>query len=52
MVLNGVIDAAVNGGTANYRKVFFAASYLEANPEHDELVNKLKKLLEDQVHIS
>jgi hypothetical protein len=51
MVLNGVIDAAVNGGTANYRKVFFADVYLRDNPDREELVKKLRKLLEDQCNL-
>ena len=32
MLLNGVIDAAVMGGIANYDKIFFADSYLRENP--------------------
>ena len=43
MQLNGVLDAAVMGGTENYRKAFFTASYLEANPQNEGLVAELQR---------
>ena len=49
MLLNGVIDAAVMGGIANYNKIFFAESYLKENPSHATGVKLLRQLIEDQV---
>jgi hypothetical protein len=43
MQLNGVLDAAVMGGTENYRKAFFTSSYLEANPQNEGLVAELQR---------
>ena len=34
MKLNGVVDAAVQGGTKEYEKAFFTDTYLKANPTH------------------
>lgn len=49
MKLNGIIDAAVMGGTAKYEQAFFADSYLEENPDHADLVSKLKNLIAEQI---
>jgi dedicator of cytokinesis protein 1 len=43
MVLNGVVDAAVNGGIANYRP-FYQAGYVEAHPGDAELVKQLRQM--------
>lgn len=37
MKLNGIVDAAVQGGTKEYEKVFFTDSYIKANPMHKVL---------------
>ena len=34
MKLNGVVDAAVQGGTKEYEKAFFTDAYIKANPTH------------------
>ena len=34
MKLNGVVDAAVSGGTKKYEEAFFTDNYLKANPTH------------------
>ena len=49
MALNGVIDAAVMGGVDNYEKAFFNANYRQQNPQDDDLVAELKKLIIEQV---
>ena len=49
MKLNGIIDAAVAGGTANYDKAFLTDTYLEENPDHAENLNKLKQQLANQI---
>ena len=49
MKLNGIIDAAVAGGTANYDKAFLTDDYLETNPDHVEKLNKLKQQLANQI---
>lgn len=49
MLLNGVIDAAVMGGIANYDKIFFADSYLRENPSHTSGVKQLRQHIEEQV---
>lgn len=51
MQLNGVLDAAVMGGTENYRKAFFTKSYVDSNPENAAFVTELQKCLEDQLKI-
>ncbi|ESO09209.1 hypothetical protein HELRODRAFT_109536 [Helobdella robusta] len=51
MVLNGVVDAAVNGGIANY-KVFYTEGYLkDRTPEERKMVDCLKRCTTLQVII-
>ena len=40
MKLNGVVDAAVSGGTKEYEKAFFNDAYLKANPTHKVRVDR------------
>jgi hypothetical protein len=49
MMLNGVIDAAVQGGTDKYRAAFFSDKFLHEHPESAEDVLQLKKLIGFQV---
>lgn len=49
MKLNGILDAAVNGGTNNYEKAFFADGYLKEHPEDGGLVDQLKELFARQI---
>ncbi|XP_051550346.1 dedicator of cytokinesis protein 3-like isoform X6 [Myxocyprinus asiaticus] len=51
MCLNGVIDAAVNGGIARYQEAFFDKEYISSHPEDTEKITQLKDLMQDQVHI-
>uniref|UniRef100_A0AAQ4QWB1 Dedicator of cytokinesis 3 n=1 Tax=Gasterosteus aculeatus aculeatus TaxID=481459 RepID=A0AAQ4QWB1_GASAC len=55
MCLNGVIDAAVNGGIARYQEVrvaaFFDKDYISSHPEDAERITHLKDLMQEQVHI-
>ncbi|XP_066526497.1 dedicator of cytokinesis protein 3 isoform X5 [Hoplias malabaricus] len=51
MCLNGVIDAAVNGGIARYQEAFFDKEYIGTHPEDTEKITALKDLMQDQVHI-
>lgn len=51
MALNGVIDAAVMGGTANYSKAFLKDDFLKDNPDNKHCVDTLKTLMFDQVEI-
>ncbi|KAK7884171.1 hypothetical protein WMY93_027294 [Mugilogobius chulae] len=51
MLLNGVIDAAVNGGIARYQEAFFDKDYISCHPEDTERVTQLKDLMQEQVHI-
>ncbi|XP_047127014.1 dedicator of cytokinesis protein 3 isoform X1 [Hydra vulgaris] len=51
MVLNGVIDANVNGGIANYQNAFLSNQYLFFHPEHEYTVQQLKNHLYDQTKI-
>jgi hypothetical protein len=48
MALNGVVDAAVNGGVTMYRTTFFAPSYLEKNPDHRAWVDQLRTAILQQ----
>ncbi|MBZ3881009.1 Dedicator of cytokinesis protein 3 [Sciurus carolinensis] len=51
MCLNGVIDAAVNGGIARYQEAFFDKDYITKHPGDAEKITQLKELMQDQVHI-
>jgi len=51
MLLNGSVDARVNGGVPMYRNAFLCPEFVEQNPEYDYLVNKMKKLIEQQAII-
>lgn len=51
MCLNGIIDAAVNGGTKLYIEAFMGKDFLEENPSEKfvHLQQNLKKSLLDQL---
>uniref|UniRef100_A0A8C7DDD3 Dedicator of cytokinesis 3 n=1 Tax=Oncorhynchus kisutch TaxID=8019 RepID=A0A8C7DDD3_ONCKI len=51
MCLNGVIDAAVNGGIARYQEAFFDKEYISSHPEDTEKITALKDLMQEQVYI-
>uniref|UniRef100_A0A8C8CIE5 Dedicator of cytokinesis 3 n=1 Tax=Oncorhynchus tshawytscha TaxID=74940 RepID=A0A8C8CIE5_ONCTS len=51
MCLNGVIDAAVNGGIARYQEAFFDKEYIGSHAEDTEKITSLKDLMQEQVHI-
>ena len=48
-VINGVVDAAVNGGIPKYEEAFLTAEYLEKRPDDGYLVAKLKDLIASQI---
>ncbi|XP_071445315.1 dedicator of cytokinesis protein 1 isoform X2 [Hetaerina americana] len=47
--LNGIVDAAVNGGVANYEKAFFTSDYATDHPEDLRSIEKLKNLIAEQI---
>ena len=49
MKLNGIIDAAVMGGTAMYEKAFFSDEFRQAHPEDREKLVVLENLLAEQI---
>ena len=51
-MLQGVIDAAVNGGIAKYQDAFFSAEFLRENPERGDDVARLQRMMLDQVGYS
>uniref|UniRef100_A0ABI8AN79 Dedicator of cytokinesis 3 n=1 Tax=Felis catus TaxID=9685 RepID=A0ABI8AN79_FELCA len=51
MCLNGVIDAAVNGGVARYQEAFFDKDYIAKHPGDAEKITQLKELMQEQVHV-
>uniref|UniRef100_UPI00358E5EA5 dedicator of cytokinesis protein 4 isoform X3 n=1 Tax=Myxine glutinosa TaxID=7769 RepID=UPI00358E5EA5 len=51
MSLNGVIDAAVNGGISRYQEAFFLKEYVENHPEDWDRIVRLRELMHEQVHI-
>nr|XP_023666077.1 dedicator of cytokinesis protein 4 isoform X2 [Paramormyrops kingsleyae] len=51
MCLNGVIDAAVNGGLARYQEAFFGKDYVASHPEDGEKITRLRELMFEQAHI-
>ncbi|PNJ32384.1 DOCK3 isoform 2 [Pongo abelii] len=48
MCLNGVIDAAVNGGIARYQEAFFDKDYINKHPGDAEKITQLKELMQEQ----
>ena len=51
MKIQGVVDAAVNGGTTKYEEAFLTEEYLKMNSNDVALVEKLKNLIADQIPI-
>ncbi|XP_065184733.1 dedicator of cytokinesis protein 2-like isoform X1 [Sycon ciliatum] len=51
MALNGVLDAAVQGGLANYENLFFTEEYAREHPEHILIIDEIKDLIKEQVII-
>ncbi|GCC26659.1 hypothetical protein chiPu_0005077, partial [Chiloscyllium punctatum] len=51
MCLNGVIDAAVNGGLARYQEAFFVKDYILNHPEDGDKISRLRELMFEQAHI-
>ena len=49
MLLNGVVDAAVNGGVTNW-KHFYLDSFAK-NDKDREFSNQLRNLTKEQVHV-
>ncbi|XP_031426793.1 dedicator of cytokinesis protein 5 [Clupea harengus] len=49
MMLNGIVDPAVQGGFANYEKAFFTEKYMLEHPEDLERIDVLKHLIALQV---
>ena len=50
MLMNGVICAAVNGGTWMYKEAFLGDDYRSAHPEDADLCDKLLSSIIDQIH--
>lgn len=51
MRLQGVIEAAVNGGIAKYQEAFFHPDFAMKNPEQSDKMARLKSLILEQVQI-
>ncbi|KAG5670986.1 hypothetical protein PVAND_001211 [Polypedilum vanderplanki] len=51
MKIQGVVDAAVNGGTSKYEEAFLTDDYLKMNPSDVKFVETLKNLIADQIPI-
>uniref|UniRef100_A0A4X2KL79 Dedicator of cytokinesis protein 4 n=1 Tax=Vombatus ursinus TaxID=29139 RepID=A0A4X2KL79_VOMUR len=51
MCLNGVIDAAVNGGVSRYQEAFFVKEYILNHPEDGEKIARLRELMLEQAQI-
>ena len=49
LLLNGIIDAAVNGGTRIYTQLFLSPSYAASRPRDAELCTRLRQMLVEQV---
>ncbi|XP_063050218.1 dedicator of cytokinesis protein 5, partial [Engraulis encrasicolus] len=49
MMLNGIVDPAVQGGFANYKKAFFTEKYMQEHPEDLERIDVLKHLIALQI---
>ncbi|CAH1784994.1 unnamed protein product [Owenia fusiformis] len=51
MRLNGVIDAAVNGGASRYQDAFCSQEFAIEHPEHDSHICQLKSLFSEQIQL-
>lgn len=51
MLLNGIIDAAVNGGIKKYLDAFFTKEYYEAHKSHGPLLSRFYTCLFQQIEI-
>ncbi|RWS21943.1 dedicator of cytokinesis protein 3-like isoform X4, partial [Leptotrombidium deliense] len=51
MRLQGVIEAAVNGGIAKYQDAFFNPKFIHTHPEHMGNVRRLKQLILQKLRI-
>uniref|UniRef100_A0A6I8PCA1 Dedicator of cytokinesis protein 4 n=1 Tax=Ornithorhynchus anatinus TaxID=9258 RepID=A0A6I8PCA1_ORNAN len=51
MCLNGVVDAAVNGGVSRYQEAFFVKEYMLNHPEDGEKITRLRELMLEQAQI-
>ncbi|KAG8439777.1 hypothetical protein GDO86_005808 [Hymenochirus boettgeri] len=51
MCLNGVIDAAVNGGVSRYQEAFFVKEYIFNHPEDGDKISRLRELMLEQAQI-
>ncbi|KAH8828153.1 hypothetical protein DL96DRAFT_1602008 [Flagelloscypha sp. PMI_526] len=51
MSLNSAVDTPLNTGVASYRLSFFGEDYVTRYPERSELVEQLKKAVDEQVRI-
>jgi dedicator of cytokinesis protein 3 len=51
MSLNSAVDAPLDGGISSYRQIFFNPDYLARYPERTDLVEKLRKAIDDQVRV-
>lgn len=51
MRLQGVIEAAVNGGIAKYQDAFFNPKYINLHPEQGAYIRRLKQLIMQKVRI-
>jgi len=53
MILNGMIDAAVQGGTQKYMEAFLSSDFLKENPDQEsaDFVKALKTGLGDQIEL-
>jgi len=51
MLLNGVIDAAVNGGVERYAAAFMSTAFIKQNPDKKQLVDSLKEDFKKQANL-
>ncbi|KAI5714160.1 hypothetical protein M8J76_011912 [Diaphorina citri] len=49
MKLNGIVDAAVNGGIVNYETAFFSSDYIHSHPDDTAHITKLRDLIASQI---
>jgi len=51
MALAGILDAAVNGGTAKYQEAFFSPHYRMKNKDKKDLIARLEREIVEQFRI-
>jgi len=51
MLINGIVNAGVNGGPSKYKEAFLNHEFYEKNPDKKDIINRLRANLKKQIEI-